>query len=136
MKESKKSSPQIDKRIAALAGRLSELKKSDTGRLAGVPLELRREAIALLGESALSLRKFSARIGMSRQAMCSWRQVETRLKKKKKRFREVRVVPEKGVERAQVETRSFELALAGGAKITGLSLEDVTRLLSVQGVVR
>ena len=33
----------------------------------------------------------------------------------------------------QMATRSFELSLAGGARIRGLSMEDVARLLSVHG---
>ena len=116
-------------------GRLSELKNGEGGKPGRIPVELRREAVALLSESGLSLRKFGERIGMSRQTMCSWRQAVARLsrKREKRRFREVRVVSEKGLERMQMATRSFELSLAGGARIRGLSMEDVARLLSVHG---
>ena len=138
MRKPKKSNTQLLNRIGTLAGRLSELKKSDTVRAPGaVPVELRREAVALLGESALSLRKFGEQIGVSRTALCAWRKAErSKAIKAKKRFREVRVVAERVAQSAEPMARSFELALVGGARITGLRMEDVAKLLCMKEASR
>jgi hypothetical protein len=78
---------------------------------------------------------------VSGQSIANWRKAKAQQKvkiaaKPKQQFREVRVVPERAPKLTPPPRRGFELALPGGAKITGLGMEDIAQLLGMNGVAR
>ncbi len=141
-KNPKKIDEQLEGRIAELASRLSELKKDGGGKVkAGLPGGLKAEILAAWRGSGIPMGPFGVRIGVSGQSIANWRNAEAKKKakgapKRKKQFREVRVVPERAAEAVPPSRRSFELALPGGARVTGLGMEDIAQLLGMKGVAR
>ena len=137
----KRIDKQLEKRIGELAGRLSELKRNGGGKIkAGLPDVLRAEILAAWRDSSMPMGPFGARIGVSGQSIANWRKAaEKKAKpapKRKEQFQEIRVVPECAAKLAPAPRRSIELALPGGARVTGLGLDDIAQLLGMQGVLR
>ena len=139
-KNPKKIDEQLDGRITELASRLAELKKAG-GNKVGLPAELRAEILAAWRESGMSMGPFGARLGVSGQSIGNWSKAEAKKNakaapKRKKQFREVRIVPERALKPAPTPRRGLELALPGGARVTGLGMEDIAQLLRMQEVAR
>lgn len=141
-KKPKKIDEQLEARIAELARRLSDLKKERGNKIkAGWPEGLRSEILATWRESGMPMDPFGTRVGVSGQTIGNWRRGEAKKETKvspkaKKHFREVRVVPERAPKPAPPRRRDFELALPGGARITGLGMEDIAQILSMKAVSR
>lgn len=132
----------MEARIAGLASRVSGLKRGQKGKVTGgVPPGLRAEIVAAWRDSGLGMGPFGRRIGISGQSMANWSKAKPkksakRKRQRKKQFREVRVVPELPQKKDPPRARGFELALPGGARITGLGMEEIAQLLGMKGVAR
>ena len=141
-KKLKKLDEQVEARISELARRLSDLKKERGSKVKSAwPEGIRAEILAMWRESGMAMDPFGARVGVSGQTLGNWRRGEVKKEAKaapkpKKQFQEVRVVPERVPKVVPPSRRSFELALPGGARVTGLGMEEITQLLGMKGASR
>lgn len=139
MTNSKKSDHRTEARARALRGRLAKVRQARTYRVTdGVPKGLRGEILSAWRSSGMPMDKFGALVGVSGASVANWvrelrgranRKASARPRTKKGGFREVRVTPEK---KGETE-RLFTVEMGSGARVTGLSLSDVARLMGNAG---
>jgi hypothetical protein len=128
-----------------LIERFAALPRGPSGRLrAGAPAELQREALAVWRRSGETRESFGTRIGVSGTTITNWERACLKIAKrakprapgkatKKPVFKQVVVVAEPTVRKAD---QAFVLDLGRGARVTGLSFNDVARLLALGGRAR
>lgn len=130
-----------------MIARFGALPRTGSGRLrVSPPAELQREAVAAWRRSGESRESFGKRIGVSGQTLRNWERGATKpgvtkrparpskpTKVREPVFKPVTVVPEP---QTVPSGRTFVLDLGRGARVTGLSLSDVARLLGTDERVR
>jgi hypothetical protein len=152
MKRLSKQEGSFDGRIAVLARRVSKLKRDGAGKVnGGFPRKLRADILAMLDHSGLPVGPFGKRVGVTGTTLANWIRAKSKDarstrrrrdvrrpktgKQKRSGFREVRVVGD-AASAGLSKPKSFELSLPSGARITGLGMEDIAKLIGVQAVVR
>ena len=107
-----------------------------------------KEALCLLDESGLHYKEFAKRIGVTEKSVRNWRDavagravvprgVGRKSCKmaaiKRKNFKQLTITRDAAVGVTGVENRIYSIDLAGGARVMGLSIEDIARLLKSTG---
>jgi hypothetical protein len=141
---------QFESTLSDLKKRFAAVQRSASGRLSrGVPADLRRDLLAAWKASGESRTAFGLRFGLTGTSITNWeREIGSRAKKAKtkasplpqqkecKSFKPISVVAEQPrPPKAEPANKAgkFCLELGSGARVTGLTLDDVLRLMSTQG---
>jgi len=149
----KKNKIAVDEAILALKEKLDAQPRREGGRLARVSTELRSEALALWPRSGLTRPDFSKQLGINPTSMYNWKKwqpkkncrtkgrwkrsaAETTAKTpRKSKFKRLVVGPAAEqrdvVASAATSSKLLALELGSGARVTGLSLADVARLIGL-----
>jgi DNA-binding transcriptional regulator YiaG len=129
--------------------RVSELKRglADAPNQSEERERLRSVALVLFRESGLRMKIFARHIGVTDKTVRNWRDTaeaqatapRTKSKvrqkmayRKRKGFKELKVIPGQSTA-SECGERAFTINLAGGAVVTGLSLEDLAKLMKHSG---
>lgn len=95
-------------------------------------MDLRREVVEVWRASGQTQVSFAEQIGVTGTTITNWeRSLPKARPAKKPKFRRLRVIGER--ENASQQPRAFVLELGTGARVTGLHIEDLVRLLNVAG---
>jgi len=146
-----KNTTEANESILILKEKLSSQPKRKSGGLARVSKELRAEAVALRARLGLTRVALAKQLAINPTSMFNWeRSLAVAGKRKKRvaksvrpaikakrpvrRFREVQIAAS-DVSSTPVESagRIFALELASGARVTGLRLSDLAKLINGGG---
>lgn len=128
--------------VRSLIERFAALPRGRSGRLrTGAPAELQREALAVWRRTGETRESFSKQIGVSGTTITNWERACRKRAKpsrpqapskatKEPVFKQVAVVAEPTVAKSE---QMFVLELGRGARVTGLSFNDMARLLALGG---
>jgi hypothetical protein len=121
-----KANLEVDQQILDLAEKVAEFKKSLSGKAIGrYPLEIQKSAVALYKRSGLSKKRFGEVTGTNDVSLAYWiRQLD------EKQFKSIKIkdsVPVKAVNH-----NGYTIELASGAKITGLQMDDIQKLIGMK----
>ena len=121
----------VDQEIEKLGRRLGELPKGKKGRRRRCPDELQVEAVELWRRSGLTKIGFGKRLGVSGAAISFWSRKKrprwSGQSKKDPGFSELNILNDRA--KAMNTGTNLTLELGNGARVCGLSLEDLKWLL-------
>ncbi len=154
-----KTTSEMNEAILKLKGKLAEQPKRKGGGLARVSVDLRSEAVALRARSGLTRVEMAGQLGINPTSMFNWDKVRIKSKRKttkrrlmrkerkeapvrksvtvrkKTRFKQVVVRPDEVQSNiggsTVVKVGLLAMELGGGARVTGLTLEDVAHLITL-----
>jgi hypothetical protein len=121
-----KANLEVDRQILDFADKVTEFKKSIPGKAVGkYPSEIQKQAIALYKKSGLSMSRFGESTGLSGVSISYWIKQRQSVP-----FREVEILETKS--EVIKNQKGYTIELANGAKIHGLQIEDVQKLIGLQ----
>lgn len=133
-----KQAEDLERSISELKNRIENLPRGENQRLGRVPKELQEEAARLLRASKLPYAALARRIGVDGKSIRNWCDLhlvaattkKQKLRRKKAVFKSLEITQDA----LRVEnTRTYALDLRGGARVTGLSIEDIAKLMKIAG---
>lgn len=110
-------------KVQALRRQVEAKRAASKGGRPRYPEELKEAVLALVAEPGWGATRVSAAVGLAESIIYRWSRSRGRRKTSSKLWR-VEVVPE-----ARTEARTFDVELAAGAKIVGLTWSEVTMLV-------
>jgi hypothetical protein len=145
----KKETIELD--LSRLAREVRRLPQRKSGGPVDTPRELRRRAVELWDRSGLSSAAFCRRVGIGSGSLGNWSaararkdrptlRIRPKLKSKLRKpnpvkapFREIKVVPGKSHSFEDGVRRDIVLELDRGARVSGLTISDIAKLIGALG---
>jgi transposase-like protein len=138
----KNQSKSIEEQISEIKAKLTTSSRSERGRLRRVPRDLQKEVVQFLKASNLTCSAVAKLIGVDPKSVRNWRdspqdvlvKAKKKSRAKKRGFKQLRITPDKAAMLNEVNlARKYAMELVGGARVTGLSLEDIAKLIQSAG---